>query len=198
MFDLETGRRYKEAFTAVESLFEKACKKKALDLEIKQCLRCPDMNKKNMTESAVGYGSLNAKIFLVGQSLCTQCMNTQIPFTRGSGYLVDAALCLCAMARKDVFITNVVHCHPLHNRASEPKEIRRCLSYLRRELDIVRPELVVTLGASARESLLKLLDKNTPLFKIYSVRHPAYFLHAGFEGAKDWIISLATKMERYK
>lgn len=196
-FDLETGRRNKEAFFQVDTLFEKAIKKKALDLEIRNCTRCPGMNQMNMTEAAVGWGNLNAKIMLIGQSLCTVCMNTGIPFTRGSGYLVDAALMLADLQRIDVFITNVVHCHPPHNRPSEPKEIRNCKRCLITEIDIVKPEIIITLGADARiafTSISEVIDSN---IKIHNVRHPAYFLHAGFEGAIDWIISLATKMEKY-
>jgi DNA polymerase len=172
----------------------KSAKKKALDLEIRNCKKCPGLNATNQTETAVAFGDLNARIMLVGQSLCTACMNTGIPFTRGSGYLLDAVLKLLGLQRKDVLITNVIHCHPPHNRKSEKHEIRRCLPYLQQEINIVQPQLIVTLGADARESFTKIKTKA----KIHSVKHPAYFLHKGFEGAVDWMVNLATKMEKYK
>lgn len=197
-YDLETGHRHKDAFGEVDLLFEKAVKKKALDLKIVNCNRCEGMNQRCMTESAVGCGHLNSKIFLVGQSLCTQCMNTGIPFTRGSGYLIDSALSLAGLQRKDIFITNIVHCHPLHNRASEDYEIRNCSEYLLREIDIIRPELLITLGADARGSFERLMLKRKLKYKVHNVKHPAFYLHAGFEGAVEWMVSLATKMEKYK
>ena len=197
LYNLETGKRNKDAFHAVDLLFEKAVKKKALDLEIVNCDKCEGLNIRCMTEAAIGCGNLNATIMLVGQSLCTQCMNTGMPFTRGSGYLIDSSLSLADLSRKDVFITNLVHCHPLHNRASEDHEIRNCAEYLLREIRIVRPELVITLGADARESFARLTRNKKLKYKVHNVKHPAYFLHAGFEGAVEWMISLATIMEKY-
>ena len=155
------------------------------------------MNHTNYTESATGWGDLNAKVMVVGQSLCTACMNTGIPFTRGSGYLLDAALMLADLHRKDVFITNIIHCHPIHNRKSEPKEIRRCLPFLLSELKIVKPELVIPMGADAKQVFSAMSEKVTKKFKVHGVQHPAYYLHKGFEGAVDWMVNLALKMEKY-
>ena len=197
-YNLETGRKNQEAFEEVDTLFAKAVKKKALDKEILNCRKCRGMNILCQTEAAPGWGDLNTKIMVVGQSLCTTCMNTGMPFTRGSGYLLDASLFLANLKRKDVFITNIVHCHPPHNRASTDSEVRRCLPYLLRELKIVRPGLVVTLGADAREVVSRIPHRKKDLYKVHNVKHPAYFLHAGFEGALDWVVNLATKMEKYK
>ncbi len=134
----------------------------------------------------------------MGQSLCTQCMNTGIPFTRGSGYLIDASLSLAGLQRKDVFISNIVHCHPAHNRKSEPREIRRCLPFLLSELKIVKPELVVPMGADAKQVFAAMSSRVTKKFKVHGVQHPAYYLHKGFEGAVDWMVNLPLKMEKYK
>jgi len=197
-YNLETGKRNHLAFSEVDTLFAKAVKKKSLDKEILNCRKCKGMNIPCQTEAAPGWGNLNAKIVLVGQSLCTSCMNTGIPFTRGSGYLIDSALSLADLSRRDVLITNIVHCHPPHNRKSKDIEVHRCLPYLLRELEIVRPGLVVTLGADAREVITKLPSRYTDDCKVHNVMHPAFFLHAGFEGAMDWIVALATKLEKYK
>jgi len=197
-YNLETGKRNQAAFLDVDLLFAKAVKKKALDAEIRNCMRCDGMNLPCQTEGAPGWGNLNSKIVIVGQSLCTDCMNTGIPFTRGSGYLLDAVLSLCALERKDVFITNLVHCHPPHNRPSTPKEIRNCAPFLLREIDIIRPELVVTLGTDARESFSKLIRGKEIKYKVSNFKHPAFYLHAGWEGAVEWIVNLATKLEKFK
>ncbi len=84
------------------------------------------------------------------------CMQTQVPFTGGSGRLLDQAFDLASVCKEQLYITNVVHCHPPDNRPSRPEEIENCSEYLCRELEIVRPKLVIGLGKDAREWLLRL------------------------------------------
>ena len=124
-----------------------------LDTEIANCRRCDGMNIAGLTASAPGYGRLTSPVALVGQSLCEKCMDSQVPFTGGSGDLIDGAIELAGRAKNDVFITNAVHCHPPKNRASHEQEIVNCSPFLHRELDIVRPRLVITLGRDAQRVL---------------------------------------------
>lgn len=121
-------------------------------------------------------------------------MQTQIPFTKGSGYLIDAVLSVVGLERKDTFISNVLHCHPPHNRASELYEIRYCKPYLIEELELVQPKLVIVLGNDAA----RVLKASTILIeaKFLYVKHPAYFLRKGWQGSKDWAIRLAIEMEK--
>jgi DNA polymerase len=120
-----------------------------LDRDIASCRRCEEMNIDRVTASAPGYGCLTSPVALVGQSLCEKCMESQIPFTGGSGELIDAGIKLAGREKKDVFISNAVHCHPPKNRASHQHEIVNCAPFLHRELEIVRPRLVITLGRDA-------------------------------------------------
>lgn len=110
-----------------------------LDTEIANCRRCDGMNIPGVTASAPGYGSLTSPVALVGQSLCEKCMETRIPFTEGSGDLIDEGIALAGLKKKQVFISNAVHCHPPKNRASHQHEIVNCSPFLHRELEIVRP-----------------------------------------------------------
>jgi DNA polymerase len=130
---------------------------KELRAQIKACEKCEGMNIHGVTQAAPGYGSVRSPVVLVGQSLCHNCMESQIPFTGGSGGLIDASLALADVDKRDVFITNVVHCHPHReprdNRASKPHEIANCTPYLVRELKIVEPELVIGLGNDAKRVL---------------------------------------------
>ncbi|MBF4192334.1 glycosylase [Mycolicibacterium phlei] len=120
-----------------------------LDDEIKRCRRCEGMNIPRVTESAPGYGCLVAPVALIGQSLCEKCMSTQIPFTGGSGDLIVEGIALAGLRKDEVFISNAVHCHPPKNRASHRHEIVNCSTFLHRELELVRPRLVITLGRDA-------------------------------------------------
>lgn len=92
---------------------------------------------------------MTSPVALVGQSLCEKCMETQIPFTGGSGDLIDDSIKRAGYGKRDLFISNAVHCHPPKNRASHQHELVNCSPFLHRELEIVRPRLVITLGRDA-------------------------------------------------
>lgn len=159
----------------------------ALAQRVRSCRRCPGLNIASETESAPGYGNPDSPVVIVGQSLCGPCMKSQIPFTGGSGKLVDQALEAAGLRKNEVFITNVVHCHPPDNRPSLPHEVSNCSEYLRAELETIRPRLVIGLGKDAAQWLQEWVgpnasqwtpstptaqSSNTPLF--LPVYHPAY------------------------
>ncbi|OHU01583.1 uracil-DNA glycosylase family protein [Mycobacterium syngnathidarum] len=163
--------------------------KVALDDQIKRCRRCDGLNIDGVTASAPGYGCLTSPVALVGQSLCEKCMETQIPFTEGSGDLIDEAIALAGHGKKNLFISNVVHCHPPKNRASHQHEIVNCSPFLHRELEIVRPRLVITLGRDAERVMRFFFPRaraSEPPFEpprgrlpkgvpyIFNVKHPSW------------------------
>lgn len=135
---------------------------RTLATQIRGCTACDGMNIPEVTQAAPGYGSAHSPVVIVGQSLCGPCMATQIPFTGGSGRFLDRALTAAGLAKADVFTTNVVHCHPPNNRPSLPHEITNCRPYLRREIDIVAPRLIIALGRDARAAL-ELLQPTAPV-----------------------------------
>ena len=179
-------------------------RKHALDDEIKRCRRCDGMNIAGVTASAPGYGCLTSPVALVGQSLCEKCMKTQIPFTEGSGGLIDESIRGAGQQKKNLFISNAVHCHPPKNRASQQHEIVNCSPYLHRELEIVRPRLVITLGRDA-ERVLRFfyprarisghpfeaprgrLSKGVPF--IYNAKHPSWILRQHDDELEDEYVS---------
>jgi DNA polymerase len=101
--------------------------------------------------------------------------------------------------RSDVFITNVLKCRPPGNRNPEPQELARCLPYLRRQIELVSPGLIVALGKFAAQALL---ETEAPIAslrgRVHRYRcgtldipvvvtyHPAYLLRAPLEKAKAW------------
>src|SRR5688500_13022092 len=91
--------------------------------EVRQCTKCPGLNLSGVTEAAPAFGNPESPIVFVGQSLCRPCMRTQVPFTGGSGRFLDVAFAAAGVQKSDVFITNVVHCHPPDNRPSRSEEI---------------------------------------------------------------------------
>lgn len=172
-----------------DTVASRQLRKLALDEEIKSCRRCDGMNIDGRTASAPGYGCLTSPVALVGQSLCEKCMQTQIPFTEGGGDLIDEGIALAGLTKEQVFTSNAVHCHPPRNRASHQHEIVNCSPFLHRELEIVRPRLVITLGRDA-ERVMKFfyprarvsrrpfepprgrLPKGVP--SVFNVEHPSW------------------------
>ncbi|EHB54022.1 Uracil-DNA glycosylase superfamily [Mycolicibacterium rhodesiae JS60] len=131
---------------------ERFQRKMLLDDEIRACRRCDDMNEVGVTQAAPGWGNLSSPVAIIGQSLCEQCMRREPPepFYEKSGTLLDRAYTLAGCKKSDLFITNAVHCHPRGNRKSEFHEIVNCAPYLYRELELVRPRLVIALGDDAQ------------------------------------------------
>lgn len=129
---------------------------------VRDCRRCPGLNLtqppppfvSEPTTSGPGYGDPLSPVVIVGQSLCgTKCIEAQIPFTGGSGILLDRAFEVAGLQKSQVFITNVVHCHPQKNRPSLPDEIANCAEYLTDELRILHPRLIIALGGDAKSWL---------------------------------------------
>lgn len=132
--------------------------------QIRACQRCgPEMNKANETQAAPGRGCLRSPVMIVGQSLCTKCMKSQVLFDGGCGLMLDEALGQTGRppgrTKDDVFITNVVHCHPPNNRKSLKREKENCSGHLRAELAIVSPRLLIGLGDDARDALRLIYPK---------------------------------------
>ncbi len=198
LFNVDTGYPIRSMFEWENELFRKARLLKRLNKKIRLCKKCRQsgLNLPSVSSSAPGYGNPNSPILFVAQSLCTQCMSTNIPYTEGSCYFLDLALRLAGLCRKDIFLTNVVHCHPPKNRKSRPEEIRHCLPYLQAEINIVKPVLIVTLGADASKIVHS--SVTTPDGCItYPVKHTAAFLHGGSAGSEEWIVNLSLEIEKY-
>lgn len=175
-------------------MYRKVEDKVLLDLEIYRCNACDGLNT-NSTKSAPGYGNLSSPVFILGQSLCTACMKTQVPFTRGSGDFLDVAIDAAGYKKRDLFITNVVHCHPPKNRKSSTDEKRNCQEYLVRELDLVSPKMVIALGTDAKKSnALHYWTDNYRKAKdcvVVHCHHPAYFMYVGNKDLLYWVIKVS-------
>lgn len=171
--------------------------------EVRSCRMCEGLNIPSITQAAPGYGNPESPVVLVGQSLCGPCMSTQVPFTGGSGKLMDAAFRAARVAKADVFLTNIVHCHPPDNRPSRPHEIRNCTPFLLRELEAVLPCTVIALGNDAARTLstyipmgydiedtwLPALDRRTVV--MLRARHPAYIMRRNRAERMAYVTTLA-------
>lgn len=159
---------------------------KQLEDTIKACHQCEGLNSEELgTQNATGYGNKASEIVFIGQSLCGKpCIEAQIPFTGGSGKLLDQAFERASIQKKDIYITNVVKCHPVDNRKSYEHEIANCNHYLKQELEWIKPKVIVCLGKDAwgffnttiSSPGSKDIKLNGQIATIHFVYHPSYVM----------------------
>jgi len=107
------------------------------------------------TTVVFGVGSPTADVFLVGEGPGFHEDQQGEPFVGRSGELLDQLLGEIGLSRPEVYIGNVVKCRPPGNRDPRPDEIEACKGYLRRQLELIQPRVVVTLGNFASKLLLR-------------------------------------------
>ena len=113
------------------------------------CALCP-----NRTHGVPGEGNPQARLVLVGEGPGATEDATGRPFVGQAGQLLDSILQAIEVPRETVYITNIVKCRPPQNRKPLPDEIAACIPYLHRQLELIRPKVIVALGGTAGETLL--------------------------------------------
>ncbi len=117
---------------------------KALELKIKECKLCELW--KTRTNPVIGEGSLSAGIIFIGEAPGYYEDLQGRPFVGKAGQVLDELLHSVGLDRAMVYITNVLKCRPPGNRNPTASEIRACTPYLDAQLEIIDPEIIVTLG----------------------------------------------------
>ncbi|MBU1493297.1 MAG: uracil-DNA glycosylase [Actinobacteria bacterium] len=107
------------------------------------------------TQVVFGDGSPTASIMFVGEAPGFHEDQQGIPFVGAAGQLLDRLLAEIGVARRDVYIANVLKCRPPGNRDPRPEEIEACKGYLADQLRLIDPPVVITLGNFATKLLLK-------------------------------------------
>jgi uracil-DNA glycosylase len=113
------------------------------------CALCP-----NRTNAVPGEGPPQAKLFLVGEGPGATEDAQGRPFIGPAGNLLNGILDAIEVPRESVYITNIIKCRPPQNRKPLPDEIAACMPYLHRQLEIIRPKVILALGGTAGEALL--------------------------------------------
>lgn len=116
------------------------------------CRRCPLCESR--TQVVVGEGDPHARVMLVGESPGEQEDLLGRPFVGPAGQLLDRMLASIDLRRDKVYLTNVVKCRPPQNREPHAGEQQACLHYLRYQVRLVRPKIIVCLGRVAAQALI--------------------------------------------
>ena len=112
--------------------------------EVRVCSRCE--LSASRTNAVPGAGPVPAEIMFIGEGPGFHEDRQGIPFVGAAGKFLDELLASVGIERKDVYIANVVKCRPPNNRDPKPEEVEACQSYLERQIELVRPLIIVTLG----------------------------------------------------
>ena len=151
----------------------------------KKCIMCP-LAKAGRTNVIFGEGNPDANLMFVGEGPGKQEDKQAKPFVGKSGKLLTSVLNSAGIKREDIFITNIVKCRPPNNRKPFKKESFACKNLLLlKQIQIIQPRIICTLGSAALEGFLQkkvaiTALRGTPLqtenFLILPTYHPAYIL----------------------
>ena len=151
--------------------------------KIKTCVQC-DLCK-TRTNAVPGQGSLTSKIMFVGEAPGAREDEVGLPFVGAAGNVLSGMLELIGLSRQEVYIANIIKCRPPNNRDPSPHEIDQCWKYLDKQIDLINPDLIVTLGRHSFGNFspgeLISQARGTPRNwngrTIFPVYHPAATLH---------------------
>lgn len=160
---------------------------------IGDCHRCKLHRSRNRL--VFGQGNPEASVVFVGEGPGAEEDRQGIPFVGESGQLLNRMIIAMGLQRGEVYIANVVKCRPPNNRTPEPDEVEACARFLRAQLAVIQPRVIVTLGKPAAHALLR-SDRpisalrgqwhdyeGIPLMPTY---HPAYLLRAPEKKRETW------------
>ncbi len=168
----------------------------ALEAEVGACTRCT--LHRSRTRAVFGVGDRRAQWLIVGEAPGAEEDRQGEPFVGRAGQLLDAMLRAIGLARgQNVYIANILKSRPPGNRDPRPDEVTACLPYLRQQIALLEPRLILTVGRIAAQTLLatdvplgrlrgrvhRFGELNTPLVVTY---HPAYLLRTPADKRKAW------------
>jgi uracil-DNA glycosylase len=161
----------------------------ALYREASGCLRCPLHESRNRV--VFGNGNADADLMFIGEGPGQQEDVQGLPFVGRAGKLLDQLLEEIGLSRPDVFVANVVKCRPPGNRDPEQHEIDSCRPYLHRQIELIEPKLICTLGKFAMQVVTRstrgitavhgkpeVHELGSRTVRVYPVFHPAAALRS--------------------
>ena len=123
-----------------------------LKKEVSKCNKCKLCTTRINT--VFGEGNINAKVMFIGEGPGADEDSQGRPFVGKAGKLMDNAFDIIRIKRENVYIANIVKCRPPHNRDPQIDEIKGCMNYLRNQVIIIKPKIIVLLGRIALQNIL--------------------------------------------
>ncbi len=177
----------------------------SLERAVASCRACALCETRNKT--VFGVGERQAHLMVIGEAPGADEDRQGEPFVGRAGQLLDRMLAAIGLARDQVFIANILKCRPPGNRDPRPEEALRCEPFLLRQIELVRPRVLLAVGRISAQHLLKSDDPvgrlrgrwfefgpaRIPLRVTY---HPSYLLRASEQKGKAWhdLLAVAQRM----
>ena len=161
--------------------------------EVRRCKRCRLYEA--ATQSVFARGNARAPLMFIGEAPGQEEDRQGLPFVGPAGKLLDRMIFAMGLRQEDVYITNIVKSRPPGNREPRPDEIAACFPHLEKQIELVRPRVICTLGRPASNALLgtsmsmgELRGKwhsyrGVPVLPTY---HPAYLLRSPSQKKQAW------------
>lgn len=167
----------------------------ALQSQVRDCTAC-ELHQ-SRTQTVFGTGNKDADWLIIGEAPGADEDRQGEPFVGRAGQLLTEMLRAIGLQREQVYIANILKCRPPDNRDPRPEEIQQCSGYLRSQISLIKPRIILVVGRIAAQSLLK---TDTPIGKMRGHRyefedstipvvvtyHPAYLLRSPQEKKKSW------------
>ena len=162
--------------------------------DIGDCTRCK-LSGLGRTQVVFGVGNPDADLMFVGEAPGADEDVQGIPFVGRAGQLLTKIIEAIDLKRGDVYIANVIKCRPPQNRNPEPDEIETCEPFLFRQIDVIKPKVIVSLGKFAAHTLLRSEEPISRLrgrifeyrgAKLIPTFHPAYLLRNPSSKREVW------------
>ncbi len=149
------------------------------------------------TQTVFGVGNASADWLVIGEAPGADEDKQGEPFVGRAGKLLNAMLLAVGLEREQVFIANILKCRPPDNRDPKPDEVQACDHFLKRQIELINPKIILCVGRIAAQNLLKV---DTPIGKMRGKQfqlpgsdmpvmvtyHPAYLLRSPREKRKVW------------
>ena len=150
----------------IPSEIEKLDSLEEIAKKVKKCTRCPLYA--TASQAVPGEGNPKAKLVCVGEAPGAKEDETGRPFVGQAGQLLTKILAAIDLTREDVFICNVLKHRPPGNRNPRPEEVEACSPYLIRQLELIKPKVIVAFGTFAAQTLL---NSKTPIGQLRGFVH---------------------------
>jgi DNA polymerase len=189
----KTAQRSAVVESPLTAIKDKPAALKLIREDIGDCTRC--RLHKGRTNLVFGVGNVDADIMFVGEGPGADEDAKGEPFVGRAGQLLNNMISAMGIKREDVYIANVVKCRPPGNRTPEKDECDTCSPFLVQQIDVVKPKVIVALGAVAAKNLLAVSDSMANLrgrwydfrnSKLIVTYHPAYLLRDPRQKKETW------------
>lgn len=178
----------------------------SLQAEVAQCHQCE--LSQTRTKTVFGVGNPQADWLIIGEAPGQDEDRQGEPFVGEAGQLLDKMLLAIGLQREEVFITNTLKCHPQKNRDPQRAEIEKCETFLQRQIEWIKPKIILSVGKVSAQNLLKsdqaigdlrgrvhhFGPHSIPLVVTY---HPAYLLRQPSKKRRAWEdLKMAVRLTR--